>query len=150
MIFGLTPLLLVAMIAFGALWPILVTSMHGANRLDPLLIDTVRAFRITRPLWIVGVVLPAAAPWIFTGLRQSLSVACILMVVAEMIGSSRGIGAQLAAAQTRFDMVQMWQWLVLLAVVGAAFNGLLMAAERRILVWQQADTTGSEHHNVAR
>jgi ABC-type nitrate/sulfonate/bicarbonate transport system permease component len=86
---------------------------------------------------VFGVVLPAALPKIFAGLRVSLSLSLVLMVVSELVGSTNGIGYRLMYDQRQFDLPDMWAGIVLLGVLGYVLNTVLLAVERRALNWQQ-------------
>jgi ABC-type nitrate/sulfonate/bicarbonate transport system permease component len=70
----------ITLAVFAAVWPVLVNTNYAVREVDTHLLDTARAFRLSRPLWIFGVVLPAAGPKIFAGLRMSLSVTLVLVV----------------------------------------------------------------------
>jgi ABC-type nitrate/sulfonate/bicarbonate transport system permease component len=98
--------------------------------------ETARSFRTPTRYWIAMVVLPAALPKIFAGLRLSLSVSLILMVISELVGSLNGIGYALLYAQRSYDFPTMWAWIMLLGVLGYGFNALLLMVERRVLAWQ--------------
>ncbi|MBK1785358.1 ABC transporter permease [Prauserella sp. ASG 168] len=135
-LFGLGPGMQVATIIFGAIWPVLLNTVDGVRAVDSVKVDTARSFRTPTPYWIGMVVLPAALPKIFAGLRLSLSISLILMVVSELIGSLNGIGHELISAQRAFEFPLMWTWIVLLGILGFGLNSLLLAAERRVLRWQ--------------
>jgi ABC-type nitrate/sulfonate/bicarbonate transport system permease component len=107
------------------------------------MLTVLRAFRLRRTDWWLRVVLPAAAPKVFAGLRVSLSLALILMVISELIGATNGLGFQLALAQRRFDFLTMWTVVVLLGVLGYAFNSGLLAVESRVLRRQRAHAAGN-------
>lgn len=123
-------------IIFGAIWPVLLNTVDGARGVDATKVDTSRAFRLSKAQWTLGVVLPSAAPKIFAGLRLSLSISLILMVISELFGSINGIGNQLVMAQRDYDLPVMWAWIALLGVLGYLFNTLLLVLERRALAWQ--------------
>jgi ABC-type nitrate/sulfonate/bicarbonate transport system permease component len=125
-----------ATIIFGSVWAVLLNTIDGARSIDQSKVDTVRAFRISRPDWLLRVVLPAAMPKIFAGLRVSLSQALILMVVSEMVGSTNGIGYRMLFAQSSFDYRAMWAGIALLGILGYAFNTLVLLLEKRVLGWQ--------------
>ena len=134
--FGIGPKMEIITVLFGAVWPVLLNTIDGARSVDDVKTETVRAFRIPRAQWVVGVVLPTALPKVFAGMRLALSLAIILMVVSELMGgSSNGIGYQLITAQGNFQLPQMWAWIVLVSVLGYVANLLLSAAERRALAW---------------
>lgn len=123
-------------IIFGAVWPILLNTVEGARTVDGTKVETAQAFRLSKAQWIAGVVLPSALPKIFAGLRLSLSMAVILMVVSELQNSSYGIGFQLVSAQFDYELPAMWAWILLLSVLGYTFNTVLLIGERRALRWQ--------------
>ncbi|PPK70543.1 ABC transporter permease [Actinokineospora auranticolor] len=123
-------------IIFGAVWPVLLNTVDGARGVDSTKVDTARVFKLSRAQWLLGVVLPSALPKVFAGLRLSLSMSLILMVISELVGSLNGIGYQLALAKDNYDAPGMWAWIVLLGVLGYLFNSLLLLLERRALAWQ--------------
>ncbi|MET0133503.1 MAG: ABC transporter permease [Kibdelosporangium sp.] len=135
LVFGIGPAMETAIILWGSIWPILLNTIDGARAVDDVQTDTARAFRVGRRQWIMLVVLPAAGPRIVNGLRMSLGLAMILMVVSEMVGTGSGIGFRLTAAQNQFATVEMWAWIVLISVLGYVLNTLLRAVERRVLAW---------------
>jgi len=125
-----------ALIVFGCVWPVLLNTVDGVRSVDPVKTDTARSYRIPRVQWVTMVVLPAALPKIFAGLRLSLAIAVILMVVSEMVGDTTGIGYRLRFAQTQFAFLDMWAWIALLGIIGYGLNTALLAVERRALRWQ--------------
>jgi ABC-type nitrate/sulfonate/bicarbonate transport system permease component len=133
--FGIGPRMEIAAILWGTIWPTLLNTIDGARSVDEVKTDTARAFRITGPRWVFGVVLPAALPKIFAGMRLSLSLAIILMIVSELMGSTSGIGFRLVNAQGNFHLAEMWAWIVLVSVLGYLANLVLSAVERRALAW---------------
>jgi len=130
-----TPMQL-ATITFGAIWPVLLNTIDGARSVDQTQLDTARAFRIPRPQWLFGVVLPAAAPKIFAGLRISLSLCLVLMVLSELVGATDGIGyLTVVVARSEYDLAKSWAGIVLLGILGNVLNWLLLAGQRRLLAW---------------
>jgi ABC-type nitrate/sulfonate/bicarbonate transport system permease component len=82
---------------------------------------------------VISVIVPAAAPKVFAGLRISLSIAFILMIIAELVGGTSGIGYRLRL--TEGDLPRMWAWIVLVGVLGYLCAGLLAVVEHRALRW---------------
>jgi ABC-type nitrate/sulfonate/bicarbonate transport system permease component len=136
LVFNVGTQMQVATIIFGVLWPIMLNSVDGARSVDATKFDTSAVFRIPKVQWVLGVVLPSAAPKIFAGLRVSLSLSLVLMVVSELVGTDNGIGSQLLVAQRQFDYPDMWAGIVLLGVLGYALNTVLLGFERKALAWQ--------------
>ncbi|GAA4058612.1 ABC transporter permease [Nonomuraea soli] len=125
----------VASIVYGVIWPVLINSMDGARYVDRQYIETGTVFRVSTTQRILRIILPAAAPKIFAGLRLSVSLALIMMVVSELVGSSEGIGHRLLEAQSEFDIPAMWAGIVLLGVLGIVLNSAFIAVERVVLSW---------------
>ncbi|GAA4144782.1 ABC transporter permease [Actinomadura keratinilytica] len=135
MVFQLGATMQIITIAFSVVWPVLLNSADGVRTVDSLQLETARVFGLSRYRRLVTVILPAAAPKIFAGLRVSLAFALILMVLSELVGSTAGIGAQLIGAQRDFDLPAMWAGIVILGVLGLLFNGAFVLLERRLLAW---------------
>jgi len=127
----------VAVIAFGVVWPVLLNTIEGARSVDPVQLDTARSFHLTAAQRLGWVVLPATAPKIFAGLRISLSLAVILMVISEMVGSTNGIGFSLISAQQNFQVTDVWAAIVLLGILGYLLNTALLWTEHRVLAWHR-------------
>jgi ABC-type nitrate/sulfonate/bicarbonate transport system permease component len=131
-------------IAFVCLWPILLNAVDGVAGVDPTLVDTGRVYRIPAQDRLRHVVLPAAAPQIFAGMRTSLSLALILMVISEMVASSNGIGYFVLQSQRSFAIPEMWSGIILLGILGYAFNAVFLLLERRALAWHRGARAASE------
>ena len=144
---GIGTTMQITVIVFGVVWPIVLNTVDGVRSVDQVKVDTARTFRISRPQWVFGVVLPAALPKIFAGLRVSLSLALVLMVISELVGSTNGIGYQLVFSQRQFDFPPMWAGIVLLGVLGYTLNTLLLAVERRALSWQPSQNAQASAAN---
>ena len=125
----------IATIVFGTIWPILLNTIDGAATVDPQHLETGRAFRLSLGQRLVWVIVPATLPKAFAGFRLSLSLALILMVFAELVGSSNGIGYEMSNASNSFDMTFLWSTIVLLGILGYLLNALLGGAEQLVLSW---------------
>jgi ABC-type nitrate/sulfonate/bicarbonate transport system permease component len=125
----------VAVIAFGCTWPILLNTVEGVRAVDPVVEDTARAYRIDGMARLRHVVLPAASPQVFAGLRQGLSVAIILMVISELFAASNGLGFAIVQAQRTFAITEMWAGMLVLGLLGLLLALLFRAVENRVLAW---------------
>jgi ABC-type nitrate/sulfonate/bicarbonate transport system permease component len=127
----------IAAIIFGVIWPVLLNAIDGARHVHPGHLETARAFRIP-PLTRLGrIILPSAAPKILAGLRLSLAIALVLMIVSEFVGSTNGIGNEMLKDQSLFNVPGMWAIVVLLGLLGMLLNAAFGLVERRILAWQR-------------
>jgi ABC-type nitrate/sulfonate/bicarbonate transport system permease component len=126
-----------ATIVFGAVWPVLLNAIDGARSVDPTKMDTARVFRIGWLRRVVTVVLPAAMPRIFGGIRISLAISLNLMVIAEMTGSDSGLGYQVLYDQNLFDYPKMWAGIAVIGILGYVLNRLLELVEGKVLAWHR-------------
>ena len=114
-------------IVSGCIWPVLLNTVAGVRALDEVLAEIVRSYRIGRLARLWHFVLPGASPQIFTGLRQSLSIGIILMVVSEMFAASDGIGFVLVQYQRTFAIPEMWSGIILLGIIGIVLSLIFRA-----------------------
>ena len=134
-IFGIGDLRQVALIALGSIWPTLLNTLDGMRGIDTVKFDTAKALRLGGARTFRKLVLPGAAPQIAAGLRASLTVAIVLMVVSEMVAARSGIGFFILQSQAEFAIKKMWTGILVLALIGTILNYLFVFAERRALRW---------------
>jgi ABC-type nitrate/sulfonate/bicarbonate transport system permease component len=132
-----------AAIIFGVIWPVLLNSIDGARHVNPGHLETARAFRIPPVTRLTRIILPSAAPKILAGLRLSLAIALVLMIVSEFVGSTNGIGREMLQDQSLFNVLGMWDIVVLLGLLGMLLNAVFGLFERRILAWQPTAKPGA-------
>lgn len=132
---GLGTTMKVTLVALAAFFPVLVSTVQGTRGVDATMIDMARTFGY-RPAGILWrVVLPAAAPYIAVGMRVSLGIGLVVLVVSEMLAESGGLGGSLIAMQHQFMVRQTYGWLIVVAIVGFTLNALFLRAERRVTFW---------------
>ena len=144
--FGLLPLLVlwlgidespkIALIALGVAFPLYVNTVAGIRGVDPKMIDAARALRLGWVERIRHVVAPGALPSALVGLRLSLGVAWLSLIVAEQINATSGIGYLVsdAASFGRTDVVV--GGLVVYSLLGLATDSLVRTIERKALAWR--------------
>jgi ABC-type nitrate/sulfonate/bicarbonate transport system permease component len=125
------------LIAFVCLWPILLNTIDGVAGIEPTVLDTARSYRLTPTERLLRVALPAASPQISAGLRTSLSLAIIMMVISEMVASENGVGYFIVEAQRTFAIPEMWAGMIMLGILGYALNLAYALLERRLLRWHR-------------
>lgn len=137
---GDTPKVLI--IALVCTFPILLNTIDGVRAIDSALEDVGRSFRLSRRQRILSIQLPSAAPQVFAGMRVAFAFAFIIMVVTEMVGARNGIGYVTINAQQSFQIAEMWAGVVLLGLLGAAFNLAFVLIERRVIHWHYRSRKG--------
>jgi ABC-type nitrate/sulfonate/bicarbonate transport system permease component len=143
LLFGTDSTMRIALIAFAALWPVLLNTIDGVRAVDPTQLETARAYGLPARARISRVVLPAASPKIFAGITVALAIALTLMVVSELTVATDGIGYQIQRATQVFQLTDMWAGILLIALLGLLFNIILEVVERRTLRWYR----GSKRRN---
>lgn len=132
---GIGDTMKVLVIISGCIWPVLLNTVEGVRAVDEVLRDTSRCYGITGASRLRHLVLRSASPQIITGMRQSLSLAIILMVISEMFAASNGLGFTIVQFQRGFAIPEMWTGIIVLGLVGIAFSMLFGLVERRALGW---------------
>ncbi|MBB4569289.1 ABC transporter permease [Rhizobium leucaenae] len=122
-------------IFWATLFPTLLATIGGVKQVDPKLLEMARVYG-AKPLTVFRrVVLPAALPQIFIGLRLSATTALLLLIAAEMIGANSGVGFQVMNAQYNFQIPLMFAAILLLALLGLSANFILAALQARLCRW---------------
>ncbi len=135
----------VALIALAAIWPVLINTIYGIGEVDPLARQTLRSFGFRRAVaWRVS--LPSAAPFIATGVRLAASVAFVVAVAVELIGSGmNGIGNYLVQQESgTASVVPLLAVAVLSGLLGLLLNAVLAGADRRVFRWHHLQTAAAD------
>jgi len=134
--FGIGEASKVAIIAYGAFFPIFVSTVAGFRDVDPVHIRAARTLGAGRYELFRDVVLPTAYPQIVTGARLGMSMAFIVLVAAELIASSAGLGYMINYARITFKTDEIFVGICTIGVLGFVLNKGLLELERRIVRWK--------------
>ncbi|ORM32214.1 ABC transporter permease [Williamsia sp. 1135] len=126
----------VALVIYACMFPILLNTISGVRTVDPLLIKSARSLGLSSFRLFQKVILPAALPTIFTGVRLSAAASILVLIAAEMVGARSGLGYLIMASQLNFQIPQMYAGIVTIALVGLVFNFVLVVIERRFSRWR--------------
>jgi sulfonate transport system permease protein len=137
-LFGLTQSMALFVIAFGAIWPTLLATVHGFAAVEPRLYEVARVLHLSRLAVIFKIALPSASPDILSGMRLSLTVALILSVVCEMLAGLDGLGHWVLLSARSFRSADLFAGVILLGAIGYATALMMSAVERRLLVWRSS------------
>ena len=131
--FDLRPkVMVVALVAF---FPIAVNSIDGLRAADPQLLRLMRTLRASRWQQFRYARLPAALPFLFSGLKVAAALAVIGAVFGEWVGSSEGLGHLILVLNNATETATMFATIFVLSVIGIALFGLVILLERRLLPW---------------
>ncbi len=126
------------LIFIGALWPVVVATTDSVARVPRAQVETARMLGTPRSRMWRRVYLPSALPEILTGLRLSLTLAWTCVIVGELLGVSRGIGAMMIAAREAGATEQIVVGVFLFAAIGYSADRLLRLAARPLVRWSDA------------
>lgn len=134
--FGIGETPKIALIAFASIFPVYLNLYSGIRGTDLRLLESARSLGLSRAEQVWHVILPGALPSLLVGLRYSLSISVLVLVVAEQINASAGLGYLINNARDfmRTDIILVC--LMIYAALGLAADGLVRAIERRALVWR--------------
>jgi sulfonate transport system permease protein len=134
--FGIGETPKIALIAFASLFPVYLNLYNGIRGVDKRLVDAALSFGLNRRLLILHVILPGALPSLLVGLRYSLTVAIVMLVIAEQINASAGLGFLVNNARDfmRTDIIVVC--LMVYALLGLAADFLIRIVENRALAWR--------------
>ncbi len=126
----------VALIAFATVFPIYINLYQGIRSVDRRLLDAARSFGLGRAQLIRHVILPGAMPSLLVGMRYSLSVALLMLVIAEQINASSGLGYLINDARETMRTDVIVVCLLVYAMLGLAGDRLVRGIEARALAWR--------------
>jgi ABC-type nitrate/sulfonate/bicarbonate transport system permease component len=134
--FGLSEAMALAVIAFGAIWPMLLATIHGFAAVEPRLYEVARGLHLSRLATIFKIALPSASPDILAGMRLSVTVALILSVVCEILAGLDGLGHWILLSARAFRSADLFAGVILLGFVGYLTAMAMELLERRLLAWR--------------
>jgi NitT/TauT family transport system permease protein len=146
--FGIENTMKIIFIFFGAIWPIIINTVHGVKSVDPMYIKVSHNLGHSSKTTLWRVIFPSSLPGIFTGLNISLSISLILAIVCEMLIGNRGLGFFLNYSKRNFDYDEMYATIFIIAIMGWLLNKLFILLDKKILNWyyESKDAQLEYHH----
>ncbi|WFE63149.1 ABC transporter permease [Micromonospora sp. WMMD714] len=142
LLFGLGTQMKVSLAIYAIFWPILLNSMYGVRDTEPLMLATGRSMGWTRTRLLTRVVLPSAAPSIATGLRVASSTALIVVLSAELLGATNGVGTVITTYQQAQRPDFVYAGILLVGLLGMGLYYGFNLVERLVVPWGQAQREG--------
>lgn len=126
----------VFLIFLGGFFTILLNTIDGIHYIDKKLLEVATLFETPRFKRIFKVIIPAALPSIFTGLRVAMGTCWTCVVAAELVASSSGIGYMISNARNLGQMDVVIVGMLSIGIIGKIMDVLLKLVEKKILIWQ--------------
>ena len=136
LIFGLGEMSKIVAVAIGVFYIVLLNSMAGVLNLEQKYLDVGRNFKASRFNVFFTIALPGASPQIFTGLKLSMGIGLILIVMAEMLGANSGIGYKIWDSWQVLSIDKMYVYLAVISVMGFVSMGMIDLIERKVIPWK--------------
>ncbi|MDR2007285.1 MAG: ABC transporter permease [Acidaminococcales bacterium] len=135
--FGIGELSKISIIFWSTIWPIFSTTVAGVRQIDPLYIKIARSMGTGKLSIFYKVIMPGAAPVIFTGVRAGANLAFLMLIAAELIGAKAGLGWLIKNSTENFIIPRLFAAALLIAVLGMLANYLITYAEKTLISWKQ-------------
>ena len=142
LLFGIGETAKIAIILWVCVWPILFGTIQGVKGIDPLLVKAAMAMGTPKQTMFWKVVLPGAAPAIFGGLKQGAGISFFMLIAAEMIGATAGLGWLILNSQVNFQIKRLFVAVLTIALFGLVITWLLNRVEKRVLCWREESVLG--------
>lgn len=135
--FGIGTSAKVAIIFFAVFLTMVVTIYQGVKNVDATLIKAAKVFDANDAQIFLHVVVPAAVPYILTGVRLGLATALTTLVAAELTGAATGLGTMIQQAGMYFKMDVVLMGIIVIGVIGFLFDKLVLLMEKKLTSWQE-------------
>ncbi|MEX5258498.1 ABC transporter permease [Kocuria arenosa] len=136
LLLGIGEISKVSIVIFAAFFPVLLNTIAGVRTVDPLLIRAGRSLGLGSPQLFRQIILPAAVPTIFTGIRMAGTASILVLIAAEMVGAKAGLGFLIISTQNSFLIPEMYAGILTIALLGLGVNTVLVRAEQHFSRWQ--------------
>ncbi|SIQ32374.1 sulfonate transport system permease protein [Rhizobium sp. RU35A] len=136
--FGIDETAKIFLVAIGVFFPLYINTFHGVRTVDPQVIEMARVYGLDRAALIRRIILPGALPSILVGLRYSLGLMWLTLIVAETISANAGIGYMTMNAREFFMTDVVLLGIILYALLGKLADLATRLLERRLLRWHPA------------
>lgn len=130
----------ITVIAWTCTWPVAFSTYDGIRGIEPVVIQAAKAFGLKRRQLAIKILLPAAAPAIFTGIRMSAGYSFVLLIAAEMMGSSSGLGWLIINGQNAYQIKKVFAGVTVIAFFGLVIDLGLKALEGRFAFLEGKDS----------
>lgn len=131
LIYGFGYRMEIAVVAFACFWPLLIITESAVRGIEPRLLEVSRALGFGLLARVFKIVLPAALPRVFVGLRLAAAVSLVVAVTVEITANPIGLGYQLIVAQESMKPDRMFVFLVWIGFLGWLVNAVLLRAQQR-------------------
>jgi NitT/TauT family transport system permease protein len=138
LILGIGNITKIVIVGYACLFPILLNTISGISHVDEQLMRTARVLGMSPVATFRKVALPAALPTIFTGIRISGAASVMVLIAAEMVGATAGLGYVINASEQNYQVPDMYAGILTITLLGLLVNYGLLLLEKRLSGWRPA------------
>ena len=135
--FGIDDLSKILLVAFTCVFPMIVATYHGAVAVSRTVIWSAEAMGTPERKLLYRIILPAAQPYIFSGVRVTMPVALIIAFTAEMIAGGGGVGAALMFAQRFFQTPTVFVYILVMLTTGFVLDIAMLRLRHWLIPWEE-------------
>jgi len=135
--FGIGEVVKLMVVAWVCLWPLLFNTIEGARNADPALVKTANAMCTGRFGALVKVILPGSSAFIFAGLRVGVEMAFFMLVAAEMIGATDGLGWLLHNSAMNYQISRIYASSLIIIMLSFGLSLMLKYLQERLFFWRE-------------
>ncbi|MDR2368303.1 MAG: ABC transporter permease [Deltaproteobacteria bacterium] len=128
----------IAVLAWVSLWPIFFSTLTGVRNVDPVLLDTGRSMGAGKLTSFLRIVLPAAAPQVFSGLRIGVGMSFFILIAAEMTGATAGLGWIIHSAGALYQVPRIYGAGLCVVALGVGLNRFLVFLQNGLFFWKES------------
>jgi ABC-type nitrate/sulfonate/bicarbonate transport system permease component len=139
LVFGIGEVSKIVIVAIASFFLVLINTTVGVRDIEPIFIEAGRNYGVNRRQMFRHIIIPAALPIIFSGLRLSLGTSLIVIIAAEFVAANYGLGYLIWFSWQTLLTENMFAGLVVIMILGALFTSGLQAVERRLMPWQREE-----------
>jgi len=134
---GLTEVAVIVAVAFNKIPVVVVTTREGTRAIDSRLLAVAQVYRVPRAVKLYRVILPQLYPYLIASARNGLALIWKIVLVAELLGRSNGVGFELSVFFQFFDITSILAYTLAFAVVVMAIEaGVMRPLEKRLMRWR--------------
>jgi ABC-type nitrate/sulfonate/bicarbonate transport system permease component len=139
LVFGIGEVSKIVIVAIASFFLVLINTTVGVRDIEPIFIEAGRNYGANRRQMFRHIIIPAALPIIFSGLRLSLGTSLIVIIAAEFVAANYGLGYLIWFSWQTLLTENMFAGLVVIMILGALFTSGLQTVERRLMPWQREE-----------
>lgn len=138
--FGFGDLPKVLLVGLGAFFYTLIPTIEGVKNVDSLYIKSARSMGATDGRILGTIILPAAMPSMYAGLRIAAATSLVILVFVEILAGDNGLGYMLEQARASLNMTTMFMDLIVLGVIGYSIDRFVRFTEAKLMPWRKGKT----------